>query len=342
MIGRGSMVFGAVRQLWEGIREVNPDEVRGALERPFLIGLFGRLGSGRATLARALFGEDPSRGLAPELKVAGLETGVVQRVGRPDLALLLVDASQPDWSNERRTAREIGALGVPMLLILTHADLLPQADQASRAAATQFPDQPPELTVVVDPRDCLAVRLCLVGLILQTVHQLRLALAHRFPCLRRAVAEDLVRETSRVNAQFALVSNLPALVPVVGAVVGGMADALILTKNQAVLVYKLAGIYGRDLNDGMSILQEIAPVIGGAFVWRSLARTAVGALPPFAAALPKTAIAYVGTYVVGEAARYYYEHDHKPPPAILRSFQKEALRRYRGLNDLITGRLSSE
>ena len=70
-------------------------------------------------------------------------------------------------------------------------------------------------------------------------------------------------------------------------------------------------------------------MIGSAFLWRTAARTAVGLAPAPISALPRAAIAYVGTYLVGQAARYYYEQGDKPPPEVLRSFQASARRRYR-------------
>ena len=75
------------------------------------------------------------------------------------------------------------------------------------------------------------------------------------------------------------------------------------------------------------------PVIGSAFIWRTAARTAVGLLPAPVSALPKAAIAYIGTYLVGEAARYYYEHGDRPPPEVVRSFQADARRLYQSVND---------
>jgi uncharacterized protein (DUF697 family) len=341
MIGRGARLFGAARYFWEAVREINPAHVREELERPFLIGLYGADGSGRKTLAHALFGVDPTERPGRELVVGGVEPGALGATGRPDLAFLVLDATRPDWSDERRTAHEIAGRGSPLFLVVTHTDLLPAGDQAARAAAAQFPDQPPELTVSVDPREALATRLRLVGPLLRTVPHLRLALAHRFPPLRRVVAEDLVREASRVNGQFALFSSLPALVPVVGTLFSSAADLLILTKNQAMLVFKLAGIYGRDIDDRVGVLKEILPVIGAAFAWRTLARTGVGLLPPLLSAVPKTAMAYVGTYVVGQAARYYYERGHEPTADLLRSFREEALRRYREVNERLKPRASN-
>ena len=37
--------------------------------------------------------------------------------------------------------------------------------------------------------------------------------------------------------------------------------------------------------------------------------------------LPKTIVAYAGTFVVGEMARYYYRYGRKPPPEMVRDLR---------------------
>ncbi len=338
MLGFGTRLFGSAQFFWQALREIDPSEVKAELEQPFLISVVGREGSGRKTLVRALFGSEPARHTGQDVMIADVAAGAAGAVARPDLVLLVLDATQPDWSDERRTAHDSGLAGCAAFLVLTHVDRLPVPGQAMQAVRSQFASHPRELISAVDPRDEAATRMRLVQPILVTVPALRLALAHRFPLLRRAVAEDVIRETSRANAQFALMSSLPAMIPILGSIAGGLADLLVLTKNQAMLVFKLAGIYGRNIDDRMGIIREIAPVVGGAFVWRTLARTAVGAFPPILSALPKAAIAFAGTYVVGEAARYYYEHGERPPREAIRVFGQRALQRYREVNDGLKGR----
>jgi uncharacterized protein (DUF697 family) len=268
------------------------------------------------------------------------DSAAVAASGKLDLAFVLLDAAEPDWSAERRLAAQLGARGGPFFLIATHADAFPTPNLGATAVRSQFPNHPPELTAVVDPRNAEATRAKLVPAMMKTVPQIRLALAHQFPVLRRPVAEDLIREASWVNAQFALMSSLPSLIPVLGMFLGGMADILVLTKNQAMLVFKLAAIHGRNVEDRIAVLKEIMPVIGSAFLWRTAARTAVGLAPAPLSALPKAAIAYVGTYAVGQAARYYYEQGDRPPPEVLRAIQAEAWRRYQSVNDLLRSRFA--
>jgi uncharacterized protein (DUF697 family) len=112
----------------------------------------------------------------------------------------------------------------------------------------------------------------------------------------------------------------------VGGLVGDVADVLVLTKNQVLLLFKLAGLYGRDLEIGRQLLVEILPVVGGAFFWRTTARALVGLLPSMLALLPKTLVAYTGTYVVGQMARYYYHHGSKPPPDVVRQLRDDGAR----------------
>jgi hypothetical protein len=51
---------------------------------------------------------------------------------------------------------------------------------------------------------------------------------------------------------------------------------------------------------------EITPVIGGAVMWRQIAGALVGLVPAYGI-VPKTAVAFGGTYVVGLAATRWYE-----------------------------------
>jgi uncharacterized protein (DUF697 family) len=305
------------------------------------VAFFGRAGTGRHDLAQALVGEaDPDRP-GRGISFNDVDSGAVAASGTPDLAFLLLDAAEPDWSQERRLAAQVAASGYPLFLILTHADQLSVPDQGLPALRAQFPGHPPELMAVVDPRDIAGTRRQLVGRILNTASSIRLALGFHYPMMRPAVAEQLIRDTSRVNAQAALLSSLPTLIPVLGLFLGGMADILVLTKKQAMLVFKLAALYGRTLDDRIGILKEISPVVGSAFLWRTAARTAVGLAPAPIAALPKASIAYVGTYLVGQSARYYYERGNRPPPEAIQGFRAEATRLYATVNDALKLRLGS-
>ena len=83
---------------------------------------------------------------------------------------------------------------------------------------------------------------------------------------------------------------------------------LVLTKNQALMVYRLGLAYGAppEFRDRMA---ELGSVVGGGFAWRQLARSLVGLIPVWGV-VPKVAVAYAGTYATGMAAwRWFADNE---------------------------------
>jgi uncharacterized protein (DUF697 family) len=158
------------------------------------------------------------------------------------------------------------------------------------------------------------------------------ALGRALPAFRAAAAKQIVDETAAANAQFSLVSNIPALLPVVGNIAAAGADFIVLTKNQVMMLYKLAAVHGRDLRNQREILQEVLPVVGAGLLWRTIAREAAALLPFAAGTIPKLAVAYVGTVVVGRAAEFYYRTGLRPSREQMEQFYQQALDRLRELD----------
>jgi uncharacterized protein (DUF697 family) len=150
------------------------------------------------------------------------------------------------------------------------------------------------------------------------------AVGRAFPGMRAAASKVAIDETSVANAQFALVSNIPAVLPVIGGLAAAGADFIVLTKNQVMMIYKLAAIHGRDLSDQTRLIQEIAPVVGVGFAWRTVARQAASFMPFAAGTIPKIAVAYGGTMVAGRAAEFYYRTDRKPTSTQIAQYRKQA------------------
>jgi uncharacterized protein (DUF697 family) len=156
--------------------------------------------------------------------------------------------------------------------------------------------------------------------------ELHLAAARRLPGVRACVARNLINSTSFANASYALAAGLPQQIPVLG-IPFAAADMLVLTKNQALLVYKLALANGAP-PDFQSRIREVLPVLGGAYLWRQLARSLVGLLPVWGL-LPKVAIAYAGTYTTGMAAWRWYEGGELVSGTQLKQLSQEALKQGR-------------
>lgn len=320
--GRG--LAGGALTFLQVMRELDLREIQRRLAAPIRILVTGPDQAAARRLAEALFGND---GLASwSVAVTSLDAAATGPADdQPDLVLLAV--SRPDEALEavRRLRARVREPAVPIVAV------------GSRPAGPGA-DAPPDYRYV-GASDPGGLARAVAGAALDLVPDLALPLGRRVPGFRLAVSERLIRDASRANGQFALVSSLPANLPFVGGLVGDMADIIVLTKNQGLLVYKLAGLHGRDLEQRAALALEIAPVIGGAFFWRSVARSLLGLLPGVVGGLPKAAVAYAGTYVVGQMARYYYATGRRPSPELIARFQADGARLATGVLDRLRERL---
>jgi uncharacterized protein (DUF697 family) len=152
-----------------------------------------------------------------------------------------------------------------------------------------------------------------------------IAIGRYLPAMTRACAHQVISETATVNGEFALVSNLPTLLPLIGNALAVGADFFVLTKNQLMLIFKLAAIYGRDLDNRWRIYTEMMPVVGAGLAWRTVAREVVTLLPLAIGTVPKVAIAFAGTWVIGQSAQVYYERGEKLNKEQVRALYAQAI-----------------
>ena len=322
-MANSTAAVGKVAEFWRVVRDLNPESVRRELARGFSLALLGSDERGREAVRRALLpaaGHQPGEYLL-ELGELAAEDGRLLPP-RTDLYIYVVNAATGLAGADLANLEQLYLMARPTALVFCGegcGQLAGNLDQVSRDLGGLVSQ-----ALAIDPDEPTAVEQHLASLLVRALPGRALAMAHALAPVRGHVAGSLIAETSRVNAEFALLSNLPANVPILGTVLGAGTDLIVLTKNQAMLVLKLAAIYGRDLERKWHLACEIAPVIGAAFAWRTVARLLVGALPTPVAALPKTAIAYAGTYVVGRTARFYYEYGCQPTPQETRQFAEEA------------------
>jgi uncharacterized protein (DUF697 family) len=328
------MAFAGVASMgdfWRVVREFNPEGIEREATASVNVLIAGEPGAGKRTLASSLLrGSDPHSKHSPfEFLGIDHEQPRPLGIGTPDALLLVARLDGRLEEQGQGMAALFGRPRVPTLLVFTHADTTGRTREERNAAHRAFSFVSHLRTAFVDARDPVEVAEKVGPLLLDTLPSARAALARRLPPLRPVVAEQIIAETCRVNAQFALAANLPANLPFVGGIAGGVADFFVLTKNQVMMVLRLGAIYGRDVDPSLQMAGELAPVVGGGILWRSVARAAVGMLPSLLAAAPKTAIAHVGTYVAGQAARYYFDQGRKPPKELLRRFRAEGSRLHR-------------
>lgn len=161
--------------------------------------------------------------------------------------------------------------------------------------------------------------------ILEMLPDMAPAFGRFHPLWRKAAVNAIVGQTSRANAQFALVSNIPAVIPVLGGFVSAGADLIVLTKNQVMMCYKIAAAHGENLENQFAIVRELTPVVGAGFLWRTAGRQAASFIPFAAGTIPKVAIAFAGTLTMGKAADFYYQYGSKPSRTQLTRLRRQAL-----------------
>jgi hypothetical protein len=142
----------------------------------------------------------------------------------------------------------------------------------------------------------------LAASIVSSHNDLDLAIARRFLFFRKAVADRIIGRVSRENALFSLATALPNVIPsfidLPWAVGEFATDTAFLTMNQVRMALLIAA--ANDNPVGYAEQKgQLGMIVASAFGWRALARELVGKIPLGGGLIPKAAVAFAGTYVVG-------------------------------------------
>lgn len=171
-----------------------------------------------------------------------------------------------------------------------------------------------------------------VAEILKGNEDLALPLARQFPAFRAPVIERTIHAVARENAFFAVATALPDIVPSLIELpwaFGEFAtDTVFLTGNQIRMAFLIAAASGREVGFGNQ-KGAILSIAAGAFGWRALARELVGKIPLGGGLIPKGAIAYAGTYLVGKSLELYYRGNRALTREQRRAVYRDALERGR-------------
>jgi hypothetical protein len=178
--------------------------------------------------------------------------------------------------------------------------------------------------------------------ILGEQEELSLPLARRFPAFRKTVVDRIVQTVARENALFAVTTALPNIVPNLLELPWAMgefaSDTIFLTVNQIRMALMIAAACGVEVGFGRQKL-EIGAIAASAFGWRAIARELAGKIPLGGGLIPKGAIAYAGTYLIGkglerlhhagapytaEERKEVYRQAYQRGTAVAQSFSKEA------------------
>jgi uncharacterized protein (DUF697 family) len=148
--------------------------------------------------------------------------------------------------------------------------------------------------------------------IMKDHEDLSLPLARQFPLFRKGVVDRIVQAVARENALFAVATALPNVVPnlieLPWAFGEFASDTVFLTANQVRMAFLIAGACGKEIGFARQ-KGEVVSIAASAFGWRAIARELAGKIPLGGGLIPKGAIAYAGTYVVGKGLEYYHHTD---------------------------------
>jgi uncharacterized protein (DUF697 family) len=275
------------------LKEVDVRPARNAAETPFLLVFTSRDDAFADYLAALMYRGDRQHDVPPvRASVGVLITGVAQ-LSRAN-AVVIVTRPEADNAEEMRVKNALAAAGVPVLMCyLQEAGSLPPAGPA---------DVAPTGVVSVPLVNGTLDEVATVKKLVQAIRQLKaidsLALARHLPAFREAVVRAEIEDVAMANATYSLGTGILSINPITGLPLT-VADTVILTKNQGIMAYKISLAMGMP-PDFKSIMPQIAGVIGGGLVLRTIARSVIGLIPGLGI-LPKVAISFAGTHAVGEA-----------------------------------------
>jgi uncharacterized protein (DUF697 family) len=276
--------FEAAKRFWKTTKEVSIGQIAQAAQRPFSIAIVGTP-ERRAELLHRLFPNVAEGEVVPERSLVKAFDSTSTEVGFP------ADAGPDYLVIDAGGGRALTPINSPVYSI----DEMGDVDRVLERVLDQRPE-------------------------------LMLSLARRFPGLRPLVAQRIIHETALANAEFAMLNALPGVIPIVAPLLPAVSvgDIFMLTKNQAMMLYKLAAIHELPL-DLRSRSKDMAPLLGNAFGWRAIARELVGMAPGGVGLVAKGAIAYAGTVALGKALERLYETGQVPTKAAVKELYDEAM-----------------
>jgi uncharacterized protein (DUF697 family) len=312
------------------LREVDLNAIRNQAEELFHLAVIGDAGVGKSTLINQ-FLIGPGTGEPPLLRpVSENQLNEEFPVQPHSLVILMLDASQSGYPAEQ-TLSKLRSFNVPVIICYNKIDLIQNLQAVSNDALRWSGSEVVAISAI--SRETIVKKL--VPVMMRFYKGREIVLARHLPMLREPVSRKLIEDTSFVNAAYSLTTGLAAI-NIFLAIPLNVADMVVLTKNQALMAYKIALAF--DLpSDWRQTIPKLSAVVGVGFLWRTIARQLVG-LVPVIGIVPKVAIAYAGTYAIGQALYQWCANNEKVSPQAFRALYSRALVRGQEVARSITSR----
>ena len=310
------------------LREVDLNAVRRQAEDPVHFAVVGDSGTGKSMLIRQLLSgpRDSEPAGIPPLSEHNLADDIPAQAH--SIVLLVLDATKETHLPEQAVFAGLKKNRIPVVVCYNKADLAP-TPQFVMNGAQQWPGAEIAAFAAYDYR---SLQKMLVPAILRACPGREVQLARRLPLLREPVCQKLIDDTCFVNSAYSLTTGL-AEINVFLDLPLNLADIVILTKNQALMAYKIALAMGLP-SDWRETIPRLTAVVGSAFLWRQVARQLVGLIPAYGV-IPKIAVAYAGTYAVGQAIYQWCANGEKLQPERLKALYVAAFKRGREVGQTI-------
>ena len=285
--------------IWQTVKEIDLEPLRLEALSGARLAVVGAPGSGRKTLVHQLRRDPAHPGMEEiDTPVLVLDLEAADLVANADLIVLLLDPRKQDFTREAELSRRWADQGRRVLVVINKFDL-----SAPIYVLKGWIDWKTRRVVDGSVLDVKFLHGKFASAVIDLMPDKLLTLGRYFPLLRVPIARHIINDTCFTNAAYSLSTGLAEIVPVLNIPLT-VTDMIVLTKNQAFMAYKLGLTIGFS-TQWRDYLAEFGSVLGSGFIWRQVARMLIG-LVPLWGILPKVAVAYAGTFVVGNAILQWY------------------------------------
>lgn len=308
-----------ISSVWKNIKEIDLKPIRDSATHPIRIALVGEAGSGKHTLAEQMH-TDPARpGIHTQSPIAILNLDTSMEAPIAHIIIVIVDATLNDFSDEQILVKKWSEAGKNLLVLINKIDLVENSIIGDLQQGWQT-----NRVLCCSVNDIRYLQREFIPTMLELLPQQHLALGRQYPMFRLTIARQLINDACFSNAAYSFSTGLAEIVPVLDIPLN-LTDMIVLTKSQAFLAYRLGLLVGFSTR-WQDYVTEFGSVIGGGFLWRQIARQLIGLIPAWGI-IPKVAVSYSGTYVVGNAILGWYLTGRNLSPKQMRALSMQAFAR---------------
>lgn len=324
-------------KVWQSVKEMDLQPIRDEALQEVNIALVGRPGVAKEMLLEQMRRDLNRKGmetLSPALVIdyEGDDSALKPALSS-DLMILVVEEKQADQELEQHLVRRWADSGRRILIVLVQQEGENEGVEKTPGGWAEWGKSRVLRGSLTDREFYLRK---FVPAVLDILPGKQLALGRQFPLFRVAICRQLISESCFSNAAYAFSTGLAEVVPTLDIPLN-VADMFVLSKNQAFLVYRLGLTLGLSTR-WQDYVTEFGGILGSGFFWRQVARQLVGLIPAWGI-VPKVAVSYAGTYVVGNVVLQWYLTGKQLTAQQIRALYKEAFQHGKALASQLANRL---